>query len=67
MLENLKSDCIQQMAFGIGRTSTWREKMASLYPSDPRNLAAAISLAALAKQTGELTDDAWSQIKPHCG
>jgi hypothetical protein len=67
MIENLKIDCIESMTFGINRTAAWREKMGKLYPSDPRNLAAAASLAVLATQTAELTDDAWSQIKPHCG
>jgi hypothetical protein len=67
MIENLKSDCIQQMAFGISRTSAWREKMGKLYPSDPRNLAASVSLAALAKQTGDLSEKDWLQIKPHFG
>jgi len=67
MIENLKTDCIHQLAIGINRTSAWREKMASLYPSDSRNLAAAASLAVLAKQTGDLTDEDWLEIKPHCG
>jgi hypothetical protein len=49
------------------RTAVWREKMGKLYPSDPRNLAAAASLAVLATQTGNLTDEDWIQIKPHCG
>jgi hypothetical protein len=67
MIENKKIDCIESLAFGLNRTALWREKMAALYPSDSRNLAAATSLAVFAKQTAELTDDAWSQIQPHCG
>jgi len=65
--ENEKVDCIDSLTFGLNRTAHWREKMAALYPSDPRNGRAAECLAELATHTAELTDSAWLQLKPHSG
>jgi hypothetical protein len=66
MIENQKIDCTDTLAFGLHRTALWRKKMAAQYPSDPRNARAAECLAALAAVASELSDDAWSQLKPHC-
>jgi hypothetical protein len=65
MLENEALDCIQSIKFGLNRCAQWRGKIASQYPSDPRNGRAAECLAELATGTAELTDEAWSQLQPH--
>ena len=67
MIENEKVDCIDSLIFGLNRTSLWRKKMSAQYPSDPRNARAAECLAVLATDATGLSDDAWSQLKPHCG
>jgi hypothetical protein len=67
MIENEKIDCIDSLIFGLNRTAHWCKKMAAQYPSDPRNGRAAECLAGLAVDAAELSDDAWSQLKPHCG
>jgi hypothetical protein len=67
MIENLKIDCTDSLAFGLHRTALWRKKMAALYPSDRRNERAAECLAALATDANELSDQDWSSLKPHCG
>jgi hypothetical protein len=67
MFENEKVDCIDSLIFGLNRTGQWRQKMAVKYPSDPRNGRAAESLAELASVANKLSDDAWSQLQPHCG
>jgi hypothetical protein len=67
MIEKEKSDCIDTLTFGLNRTAHWRQKIAIQHPSDPRNARAAECLAELATHTAELSDDAWSQLQPHCG
>jgi hypothetical protein len=67
MIENEKIDCIDSLIFGLNRTAHWRKKMAAQYPSDPRNGRAAECLAGLASDANALSDDAWLQLKPHCG
>jgi hypothetical protein len=67
MIENEKLDCVDSLIFGLNRTAVWRKKMSAQYPSDPRNGRAAECLAELATDASELSDDAWSQLKPHCG
>ena len=67
MIENEKIDCVDSLIFGLNRTAVWRKKTSAQYPSDPRNGRAAECLAELATDASELSDDAWSQLKPHCG
>src|ERR1035437_5156835 len=67
MIENEKLDCVDSLIFGLNRTAVWRKKTSAQYPSDPRNGRAAECLAELATDASELSDDAWSQLKPHCG
>jgi hypothetical protein len=67
MIENEKVDCIDSLILGLNRTAHWRHKMATKYPSDPRNGRAAECLSALATKATELSDDAWIELKPHCG
>ena len=67
MIENEKIDCTDTLTFGLHRTALWRKKMATLYASDSRNGRAAECLAELATRSNELSDEAWLQLKPHCG
>jgi len=67
MIENLKIDCADTLAFGLHRTALWRQKMATQYPSDARNGRAAESLAKLAVDANDLSDDLWLQLKPYSG
>jgi hypothetical protein len=67
MIENKKIDCIDSLIFGLNRTAHWRKKMATQYPSDPRNGRAAECLVGLATDATKLSDNDWSQLKPHCG
>jgi hypothetical protein len=67
MIEADKSDCTDTLTFGLHRTKLWRERMLVKYPSDARNGRAAESLAKLAVDAKDLTDEAWSQLKPYSG
>jgi hypothetical protein len=67
MIENEKIDCTDALAFGIHRTRLWREKMLVKYPSDLRNGRAVECLGKLAADAKDLSDDAWSRLKPHSG
>ncbi len=67
MIENEKVDCIDALTFGLSRTRDWRQKMASKFPGDPRNLRAVDCLTKLATDATALTDDDWLKLKPHAG
>ena len=67
IFENEKVDCIDAIAFGLTRTSDWRQRMATKYPGDPRNLRAAECLSKLAAEAAALTEEDWLQLKPHAG
>jgi hypothetical protein len=67
MIENLKIDCIDSLAFGLHRTAIWRKKMAVQYPTDSRNGRAAECLESLAVDANKLSDELWSQLKPYSG
>ncbi|MCK1640456.1 hypothetical protein IVA95_23440 [Bradyrhizobium sp. 157] len=45
--------------------ASWRKFKATQYPNDPRNPRAAETLARLAREGENLSDDDWAQLKPH--
>ena len=67
MIEIEKIDCTDSLIFGLNRSTKWRQGMTAKYPSDPRNARAAECLAKLATDASKLTDEAWLELKPHCG
>jgi hypothetical protein len=67
IFENEKVDCIDAIAFGLNRTRDWRQKTASKYPSDARNVRAVDCLTKLAADAASLSDDDWQRLKPHAG
>jgi hypothetical protein len=67
MILNDKQDCIEQFARILEQTSAWRRKTATKYPDDLRNLKAAEMLDQLARDSANLTDEQWEELKPHFG
>jgi len=67
MIEIEKSDCTDCITVGCNHTGRWREKMASKFPTDPRNAKAAACLLKLACEAAELSDADWLRLLPHCG
>jgi hypothetical protein len=66
MIEIEKVDVIDSLTIGLNRTALWRQKMATKYPTDPRNGRAAECLGKLAADSKELTDEDFALLKPHC-
>jgi hypothetical protein len=66
-LENEKVDCIDALTFGLTRTRDWRQKMATKYPNDPRNIRAADCLTKLAAEAPALIDQDWLLLRPYAG
>jgi hypothetical protein len=66
MIEIEKVDVIDSLTIGLNRTALWRTKMATKYPTDPRNGRAAECLSALATDATELADEDFALLKPHC-
>ena len=60
-----KLHCAESIAYGLNRVGKWRRKTDIRYPGDKRNIFAAETLAKLAVDSAQLTDDAWNQLKPY--
>jgi hypothetical protein len=61
IIENEKDDCIQSIAFGLNRTSLWRDKIFERY-GDQRNVWASKALKKLAGDTPGLSEESWAQL-----
>ena len=59
-----KQSCIDNLCGSFTRSATWRRGLQAKYPNDPRNGLAAETLETLAGETNDLTDEAWSELKP---
>lgn len=64
MISNSKQNCINDLSASIARTENWRRGLQAKYPNDPRNGRAAETLNKLADEANDLTDEAWSELKP---
>src|SRR5437899_9313405 len=62
-----KQDCIESIAKVLEGTSAWRKSISARFPDDPRNMRAATTLDKLAVDVINLTDEQWSDLKPHFG
>jgi hypothetical protein len=60
-----KTTCAESIAYGLKRVAKWRRNTDIRYPGDKRNVLAAETLAKLAMDSVQLTDDAWNQLKPY--
>jgi hypothetical protein len=67
MILNDKQDCIESIAKVLEGTSSWRKSLSTRFPDDPRNMRAAKTLDQLAVDVVNLTDEQWSELKPHFG
>jgi hypothetical protein len=65
MFEIQKSECAESIQFGLGLTKKWRDKMTARYPFDGRNARAALCLAKLANEAGQLGDKDYLQLQPY--
>jgi hypothetical protein len=61
---NSKQNCIDSLSASLTRTANWRRALQAKYSNDPRNGRAAQTLDNLAGETNDLTDEAWSELKP---
>jgi hypothetical protein len=64
MISNSKQNCIDDLSASITRSANWRRALQSKF-NDPRNGRAAVRLDQLASETNDLSDEAWSELKPH--
>jgi hypothetical protein len=62
MNDNSKSECIESIVRAMERSSVWRKSLALRYPDDPRNLRAAETLAALAAEAADMTEEQWNTL-----
>ena len=60
-----KNDCIDSIIQMLNRTAAWRKATAPKFPDDPRNMKAAHTLDKLALEAANLTDEQWTELKPH--
>jgi hypothetical protein len=65
MILNDKQDCIDSISRVLERTAAWRKAIAVNFPDDNRNIAAAATLEKLAVDVANLTDEQWSELRPH--
>jgi hypothetical protein len=65
MTLNTKENCAESIASRLIRTRRWRQDLATRYPQDTRNLGAVETLARLASDANNLTDEHWAALKPH--
>jgi hypothetical protein len=61
---NSKQNCISDLSASISRTASWRRALQAKYINDPRNSRAAETLARLADEAVNLTDEQWAQLAP---
>lgn len=61
---NSKQNCIDSLSEGLSRTANWRRNMQERYPSDVRNGKAADRLHQMAAESGDLSDEAWEELRP---
>jgi hypothetical protein len=65
MTNNNKQSCIDSLSGSFTRSAIWRRGLQGKYPNDPRNGRAAETLDKLASESNDLTDEAWSELKPY--
>lgn len=59
-----KLECAACIYAALRKTARWRENVATRFPDDPRNPAAANLLRKLS-DTADLSDSQWDRIAPH--
>jgi hypothetical protein len=64
MISTSKQNCIDDLCASITRSAAWRRALQTKF-NDPRNGRAADKLDQLAGETNDLSDEAWSELKPH--
>ena len=64
MINSTKEYCIENLSGSLARTASWRRSLQAKY-NDPRCGRAAETLERLAGETNDLTDEAWSDLKPY--
>src|SRR3981189_2215867 len=64
MTINSKQSCMDSLCGSFARSAIWRRGLKATYPNDPRNGGAAETLDRLAAETNDLSDEAWSELKP---
>jgi predicted aminopeptidase len=67
MILNDKTDCTEFLARILDQTQAWRRKTAAEYADDPRNEKAARMLDQLAIDSANLSDQQWTELRPHFG
>jgi alkylhydroperoxidase family enzyme len=67
MILNDKQDCIDSIVRILEQTSAGRRKTAAKFPGDERNTKAAKLLDQLAIEAASLTDEQFSDLRPHFG
>jgi hypothetical protein len=65
MTINSKQSCMDSLCGSFARSAIWRRGLKGKYPNDPRNGRAAETLDRLAAETNDLSDEAWSELKPY--
>src|SRR3979490_3218259 len=63
MISNSKQNRIDDLSASITRSANWRRALQTKF-NDPRNKRAAVRLDQLAGETNDLSDEAWSELKP---
>jgi len=64
IFSNDKNDCIDSITKVLESTASWRRVLVPKF-NDPRNMRAAETLEKLAVDAANLTDEQWSDLKPH--
>jgi len=67
MILNDKQDCVESIAKVLERTAAWRKAIAVNFKNDPRNMRAVETLDKLAIDANNLSDEQWSDLRPHFG
>jgi hypothetical protein len=62
-----KQDAVESIARILEQTSAWRKRTAAKFPDDPRNAKAAEMLDQLAIDAANLTDEQFTDLRPHFG
>ena len=68
MILNDLQDCVESIVRILEQTSAWRRKTAAKFPDDSaRNIKAAEMLDQLGIDAASLTDEQFSDLRPHFG